>query len=508
MKLRFSDFCDQIIRYGSDGKPFALQPHQRVIFDTADDLLDRDEINTILFSTIKKSGKTELQAIAALKWAIEHEADEILIQANDYDQSVGRVFRAIARLCKNNKIKARILTDKIILPNGSEIKAIPVDYAGEAGAQQGFHGVDEPWAVNSESGLRMLEEMSPILTKPSIRFVSTYAGWMNQSKWLWQLYLEGADTLVHPDGKAERIHDTLPLFLNREARLFTYWDSGIDARRMPWQIGPKADAYYKQQQRSMRAGAFSRLHLNQWGTGDDKFITETMWDSCVDLALRPLNNHGPALYGGWDASTKKDSTAVVLVAWVDGFMRIACHKVFTPSAGSPINFEMVEAYVMDVCQRLNVAKILADPYQLFSTIQKLQKLGVPIEEYPQSLPNLTKMAGVVLDGFTNRTISTYVCEELKVHALNAIAADSPRGFTIKKERSAGKIDSFIALGMAMVAASEAGQGSTFDDVIRANQGAPTRTFHSGGNWQDEAQEFQGHPVDVLMGGRSSRRFDW
>jgi hypothetical protein len=44
-------------------------------------------------------------------------------------------------------------------------------------------------------------------------------------------------------------------------------------------------------------------------------------------------------------------------------------------------------------------------------------------------------------------------DDLKVHALNAIACRLAEGLVIKKERVAGKIDAFIALGMAMTAGS-------------------------------------------------------
>jgi hypothetical protein len=37
---------------------------------------------------------TQLQAIYAIKWALEHADDELILQANDYDQSIGRVFNA------------------------------------------------------------------------------------------------------------------------------------------------------------------------------------------------------------------------------------------------------------------------------------------------------------------------------------------------------------------------------------------------------------------------------
>ena len=257
----------------------------------------------------------------------------------------------------------------------------------------------------------------------------------------------------------------------------------------------------------MRAGAFLRLHLNQWGTGDDKFITAEMWDAVVDANMRPLWQDG-ALFGGWDASTKRDSTAVVFVAWEQGRIRVACHKIFTPTAGRPVDFEEVENYVVEVCSRNHVVKILADPYQLFSTIQKMQKAGYPIEEFLQSLPNLTKMASTVFDAFNNRTIVTYPADDLKAHALDAIAADSPRGYTIKKERAAGKIDGFIALGMSIGAATEYGSGVDVAGFIEMNKGAPTRTVYADRPWLGMEDGGDLHPVDVLIDRSRSHRNFW
>jgi hypothetical protein len=225
---------------------------------------------------------------------------------------------------------------------------------------------------------------------------------------------------------------------------------------MPWQQGAKAEAYYRQQQRSMRAGAFSRLHLNEWGAGDDKFLSEEMWRAITDESLSPIIS-GATLFGGWDASTKRDSTAVVFVSWDGGKIRIACHKIFKPSADQPIDFEAVEAYVRGVCANNAVLKIYADPHQLFSTIQKLQKENFAVEEYQQTLGNLTTMATALFDAIKNRTLKTYHAPELKEHALNALAVEGPRGYVIKKERAAGKIDGFISLGMALTAAIQHGQ---------------------------------------------------
>ena len=506
--MRFTQFVDRMIKVNEVGQPFKLCPHQRVIFESADQL--RNFWNTFIYSTIKESGKTTLQAMHAIKWALEHDDDLLILQANDFDQGVSRVFGSMSKLCERNKIQCKILADSILFPNGSLAKVAALDPYGESGSNHGFHGVDEVWGIISEAGLRLVEELTPRLNKPSIRWVSTYAGWTGQSKLLWGWYVDAVGTREYSGGRAQFVPNSmnLPLYLNKDAGTFCYWDSGVEARRMPWQQGPKAAAYYKQKQRSERAGTYSRLFLNAWGSGDDKFITQEMWDSIVDDELIPIVSGGSYWFAGWDASTKRDSTAVVFVAWDGNKVRVVNHKIFKPGFLKPVDFEAVENYVRDIQAKNHIVKIFADPHQLFSTIQKMQKEGFPVEEYAQTLPNLTMMASNLFDAFNNKTLRTYQAEDLKAHALNAIASESPRGYVIKKEKSAGKIDALVALGMALTAATVQGPSSCIQPWSAGN-----RTMRMDRDWTDQPGYSQPnvdlHRADRLMGGGRGRiRFDW
>lgn len=100
-----SDFCASMIKVNEAGDRFELFAHQVVIFDKADEL--RSEWNQFVYSAIKKSGKTTINAIQAIKWALEHPDDELIIQANDYDQSVARVFTSAVKLCGATTSSAR-----------------------------------------------------------------------------------------------------------------------------------------------------------------------------------------------------------------------------------------------------------------------------------------------------------------------------------------------------------------------------------------------------------------
>ena len=49
------------------------------------------------------------------------------------------------------------------------------------------------------------------------------------------LYKKAVGPEEHPEGQATRIHETLPIYVNREARMFAYWDhESADA----WQTEP------------------------------------------------------------------------------------------------------------------------------------------------------------------------------------------------------------------------------------------------------------------------------
>ena len=45
--------------------------------------------------------------------------------------------------------------------------------------------------------------------------------------------------------------------------------------------------YYGEQAATLRPGTFTRLHLNQWQSGEEAFVSAEEWDGCVEKGLRP-----------------------------------------------------------------------------------------------------------------------------------------------------------------------------------------------------------------------------
>jgi phage terminase large subunit-like protein len=450
-------WIDKHIRLSELNQPFALFPHQRdilkVMFDfDAQGILPWD---TLLWSCVKKSGKTSLLSILSLYWAMTQEApNEILLVSNDLEQTLSRAYGSLVRLLKYNPTidpEAIITAKEIKLSNETTIRPIASEYAGAAGSNHGMTCWDELWGYTSERSQRLFEELCVVPTRRnSIRLIATYSGFEAESTLLRTIYLQGVDREEHPDGQAERAHPTLPIYVNRESRLCCYWDH--EQGRFPWQT----PGYYSAQKRTLRPSAYLRFHENRWSTSSEVFISAELWDGCTDPDHRPLlpTKHIP-LFVGVDASLKHDSSAVVAVGFVerDGqeLLALAQHRIWHPSPEDPIDLEDdIERYLVELCAQYTVWRIFCDPWQLQSTIQRLSKQRIRIEPYHQTSGGLTKSGQGLFDLLNGRTLLLYRAPDMRQQALSTVAQESTRGWKISKEKSSHKIDAIVALSMACV----------------------------------------------------------
>ena len=158
---------------------------------------------------------------------------------------------------------------------------------------------------------------------------------------------------------------------------------------------------------------------------------------------------------GVDASTKRDSAALVAVSFDKKAqcVRLIAHRVFTPAPGDPIDFEAtVEATLHDWRKRYLVRKVWFDPYQMAAVAQRLVKAHVPIEEYPQTIPNLTAATSNLFDLIQSRSLALYSDTGMRLAVSRAIVTESSRGWKIDKTKQGHHIDVIVALSMAALAA--------------------------------------------------------
>jgi len=428
-------------------RPIVLEGHQkRILRDVlTPDADGRFPYETVIYSCPKKSGKTTIAAIVALWLALREEWAEVYCCANDLEQSVGRVFKAAKTACQLNPVlsgEARIVASVIEFPaTGSFVQAIASEYKGAAGSNPTASVWDELWGYTSEAARRLWDELTPPPTRLSpIRWISTYAGWEGESDLLWELYQRGMD--------GQRLYDDLPVWVNGD--LYCYWDNEC---RMPWQTA----RFIEGKRRTERPNAFRRFWRNEWVASEDAFITGDQWDACILPGYRcPGPRQVKGLYLGIDAGVKHDCAAVVAVYPQDGQIWLGPYRIWRPSKRQPLDLEeTIEAYVKDLRGKYGITLALADPWQMASTIQRLQKAGIAIREYPQTVPNLTTMGGLLFDLLRQQRLVVYAgATDLRKHVLNSNAKETSRGIRLVKSAAARKIDAAIALAMAVAGVSE------------------------------------------------------
>jgi phage terminase large subunit-like protein len=127
--------------------------------------------------------------------------------------------------------------------------------------------------------------------------------------------------------------------------------------------------------------------------------------------------------------------------------------VFSPSPGDPIDFEAtIERTILDWRDRFWLRKVYFDPFQMVSVAQRLAKQDVRIEEYPQTIPNLTAATSNLFDLISSRQLILYPDAGMRLAISRAIIVESSRGWRLDKLKQQHKIDLVVALSMAALAA--------------------------------------------------------
>jgi phage terminase large subunit-like protein len=439
-------FITEILRDPETGKPFVLLDAERAFLEHAYQTDDSGRLvyPEQLYGAPKKSGKTGFAAMHLLTTTLVFGGRfaEGYAIANDLDQAQGRVFLAARRICEASphlKRECNITQTRIEFPQtGAVIQAIGSDYAGSAGANPVISSFDELWGYVSERSRRLWDEMVPSpVRRISARLVTTYAGFEGESVLLEELHKRG---LAQPQvGTDLYVGDGLLMF----------WSHVPVA---PWQT----ERWLADMRRSLRPNQYLRMIENRFVTTESSFIDMAWWDACVEPGMTPtLMATALPVWVGVDASTKRDSTAIVVVTFNKDAQKVALvlHRIFQPSAKEPLDFEAtVEKALRDLVRRFAVRGVFYDPYQMVAVAQRLQQSGIPMRECPQSSGYLTEIGTNLYELIKARGILAYPDLDVRLAISRAIAVETGRGWRIAKEKAAHKIDVVVALAMAAHAA--------------------------------------------------------
>ncbi len=453
-------FVETVLHDPDTGAPFELLDCERrfvaEMFRTDDDghLIFTD----LIYSGPKKLGKTTFGAILTITVVLlfGERFGEAVCVANDQEQAQGRVFTMCRRIIEVSPLlkgEAKITQDKIAFTaTGGTIVAIASDAASAAGGHQSIACFDELWGFVQERARRLWDELVPVPTKKvSCRLVVTYAGFESESLLLKELYDRGmAQPEIGPD-------------LRGGNGILMFWTHQPQAS---WQ-----DArWLASMRRSLRPSQYLRMIENRWTVSESAFIDVALWDACVDPALTPkVTDRALPIWCGIDASVKHDSSALVAVTWSRQHQRVqlVAHRIYQPTPDAPIDFEAeIEATVLDWRARFNLREVYFDPFQMAASSQRLLREGIPMIEFPQTVPNLTASSQNLFELISGRNLLAYPNEAVRLAISRAVAIESPRGWRIGKDKQSHKVDIVVALAQAALAAVRS-SGNYYDDQYLA-----------------------------------------
>ncbi len=438
-------FFTEVLRLPETGEPFELYPEQIIFLRHALTLKKDGRLPypELLFSAPKKSGKTTFAAGCLLYTIIVlgGRYAEGYCLANDLEQSQGRVFQATKRIVEASPLlneAAQITANKITFTaTGSTITALASDFAGAAGANPTISVFDEIWGYSSDSAHRLWDEMVPPPTrKVTCRFTVSYAGFEGESKLLEDLVKRGkAGKEIAPD------------LYKTEGDILAYVTHNLKA---PWQT----EQWQDQMRKQLRPGAFIRMIQNQFVTSESEFVPIEWWDRIATSTPIAADSNLPVVIGV-DAALKRDDAAIAVVTWIEGKARLVGHKIFHPQKGETLDLEdTLEESLHDYRKRFAVRAVYYDPWQFARSAQALQKSGIHMKEYPQSLPNLTAMTQNLYELLKGQNLVTYSDDEIRLAMQRAVAVETSRGLKITKEKASHKIDIVVAIAMAALGAME------------------------------------------------------
>lgn len=490
------------------GRPTLLRfmPHQRTILElffnpkyaTLLGCPPDTSFQTLVYSTVKKSGKTAIAALVA-RWIAETwgSHSEVYALANDLEQARGRIYAAALTSIELDSRYSRadkgipgvwriIEREAMHLPSHSTLRAVSADYKGEAGSNPVATLWSELWGYSSEASQRLWEELTPVPTRPrSIRYVETYAGYEGESS-----ILNDLEDRVKRDGRRLTLDELrglgldwpwpdqqLPFFIHRDTRTFAYWDSGPEARRMPWQT----PQYYKAQHGELRTNAFLRLHENIRVANIDEFVPLEWWQRlATPRANEPLNTHTPIVIGA-DASVTSDCTALVAVSrdplTPDNVLQRLC-QVWQPTPDNPLNYSLtIEPTLRRWCTGhihprtedcdthalvgvlgkcipttpYNVVEVAYDQYQLHDMMTRLRNEGVawcrPFSQMGDRMVADKALFDAIRDQRMHHTGDPVLTEHVQ-NVGAKIPPDDNSKLRLVKKAPKSKIDAVVALSMA------------------------------------------------------------
>lgn len=232
-----------------------------------------------------------------------------------------------------------------------------------------------------------------------------------------------------------------------------------------------------EQRRLLPDIAYRRLWLNVWSGGSgDALHPDDLTAALTQAEPMRGDELGYAFVAGLDIGISHDASALVtlgvhvghtetiaapkaklsgtLAALVDaglmdvkrreaqrvhhpgtGRVRLAAVEIWQPRDGNRVDLTEVEAAIVAINERFGLSCVACDPWQSELMVQRLQRRGLPVYLLQQTGINLQAQASAVLDGFRERIIDLYPCDQLLADLRGLQVAERHYGFRLVSPRA-------------------------------------------------------------------------
>jgi phage terminase large subunit-like protein len=199
-------------------------------------------------------------------------------------------------------------------------------------------------------------------------------------------------------------------------------------------------AFYKDERRKGAANC-KRYYLDIWTSAESQWLPDGAWDECAAQGW----DFAPALpmFVGFDASTRRDSTAIVLTQkGDDGLVSVkgrAWERPIEPNTGKPVENwrvpkEEIKTFLRDLCRDWDVRAVAYDPWSFAWTADELEAEGIPMIEVPQVPSRLAPATQGLYELIVDHLLRHDGDPVFARHIRNAVPKKVDRGYVLDKFR--------------------------------------------------------------------------
>jgi hypothetical protein len=223
-----------------------------------------------------------------------------------------------------------------------------------------------------------------------------------------------------------------------------------------------------EQKRMLPPIAYARLWENLWSSGLGDALTPADIDAAFLDGLRPMTGQA-----GVDLGLTRDNSAVCVLAvpsgGAAGRIRLAHHKLWTPTPGKKIDLTEVERHILELDARYGLETVGFDPWQMEHLAQTLEadsghrrrnqqrRFGNQpwMREIPPTAANLREQATLIIESFGDQRLQLYDCEPLRRDLKKLRAEEKSYGLRLVSPRdNEGHGDTFSAFSLALLVGHE------------------------------------------------------